>query len=109
MEANTYWLLLPLLKPDEIPERWSQSPVLPRTRRAYETHLSAGSTAIKTGVLTRSCAGLIRLPSERIAANALRANEWSERGDPAKLDCLILSQVSLLFLVNHAPESASLA
>lgn len=24
---------------------WSQSPVLPRTRRAYETHLSAGSTA----------------------------------------------------------------
>src|SRR5881394_1837623 len=23
---------------------WSQSPVLPRTRRAYETHLSAGST-----------------------------------------------------------------
>jgi len=24
---------------------WSPSPVLPRTRRAYETHLSAGSTA----------------------------------------------------------------
>lgn len=28
-------------------EGWSQSPVLPRTRRAYETHLSAGSTAIR--------------------------------------------------------------
>jgi hypothetical protein len=26
---------------------WSQSPVLPRTRRAYETHVSAGSTAIR--------------------------------------------------------------
>jgi len=25
--------------------KWSQSPVLPRTQRAYETHLSAGSTA----------------------------------------------------------------
>ena len=25
--------------------KWSQSPVLPRTRRAYETHLNAGSTA----------------------------------------------------------------
>jgi len=25
---------------------WSQSPVLPRTKRAYETHLSAGSTAV---------------------------------------------------------------
>jgi len=26
--------------------KWSQSPVPPRTRRAYETHLSAGSTAV---------------------------------------------------------------
>jgi hypothetical protein len=25
--------------------KWSQSPVLPRTRKAYETFLSAGSTA----------------------------------------------------------------
>ena len=25
--------------------KWSQSPVLPRTQRAYETHLSADSTA----------------------------------------------------------------
>jgi hypothetical protein len=28
-----------------LPQKWSQSPVLPRTQRAYETHLSAGSTA----------------------------------------------------------------
>ena len=27
-------------------EKWSQSPVPPRTQRAYETHLSAGSTAV---------------------------------------------------------------
>ena len=65
-------------------EGWSQSPVLPRTQRAYETHLSAGSTAMiahvfsvadshKDGALTRSCTELIRLPSERIADNALRA------------------------------------
>src|SRR5437016_6278046 len=52
-------------------EGWSQSPVPPRTQRAYETHLSAGSTA--NGALTRSCTELIRLPSECIADNALRA------------------------------------
>ena len=58
---------------------WSQSPVLPRTQRAYETHLSAGSTAVllRTATelesLTRNCTGLIRLPSECIADNALRA------------------------------------
>ena len=64
--------------------KWSQSPVLLRTQRAYETHLSAGSTAMlehghhhgplqNTGALTRDCTGLIRLPSEGIADNALRA------------------------------------
>jgi hypothetical protein len=63
----------------------------------------------KTGALTRTCAGLSRLPSERIAANALRANEWLARGDPAKRDGLILSQVGLLFPVNHALEMMSLA
>lgn len=37
----------------------SQSPVPPRTRRAYETHLSTGSTAMfENGALTRSCTGL---------------------------------------------------
>ena len=59
-------------------QQWSQSPVPPRTKRAYETHLSAGSTAVllrtaKNGSLTRSCTGLIRLPSEGIDDNALRA------------------------------------
>src|SRR5882724_6257644 len=54
--------------------KWSQSPVLPRTERAYETHLSAGSTAmlahghhcgrppwrtaIKNGALTWNCTRL---------------------------------------------------
>src|SRR5262245_72914 len=29
--------------------KWSQSPVPPRTRRAYETHVSSGSTAMILG------------------------------------------------------------
>lgn len=58
----------------------SQSPVPPRTQRAYETHLSAGSTAMMAhghpnGAPTRSCTGLTRLPSECIADNALGAKE----------------------------------
>ena len=66
-------------------EGWSQSPVLPRTERAYETHLSAGSTAMlahghrsdgdQNGALALSCTGLIRLPSEGIADDALKADE----------------------------------
>jgi hypothetical protein len=52
--------------------------VPPWARRAYETCLSAGSTAVladdqQTGAPTRSCTELARLPSERIAANALGA------------------------------------
>lgn len=70
---------------------WSQPPVLPWARRAYETRLSAGSTAsacarppsrtaaVETsenpGALTRSCTELIRLPSECITDNALRASK----------------------------------
>lgn len=58
--------------------KWILQPVLPRTRRAYETHLSAGSTAMlahghQKKAPTRSCTGLIRLPSECIADNALGA------------------------------------
>jgi len=35
--------------------KWSQSPVLPQTQWAYETHLSAGSTAVlKIGALTQN-------------------------------------------------------
>jgi hypothetical protein len=56
----------------------SQSPVLPWARRAYETCLSAGSTAVladghQGGAPTRNCTELVSLPSERIAANALGA------------------------------------
>ena len=54
--------------------------MLPWTERAYETCLSAGSTAVLAdgelkynGAPTRSCTRLIRLPSEGIADNALRA------------------------------------
>jgi hypothetical protein len=61
--------------------KWSQSRVLPSAKLAYETDLSTGSIAVlahghrKTGALTRSCTELIRLPSECIADNALRAIE----------------------------------
>lgn len=63
---------------------WSQSRVLPSAELAYDACLSAGSIAIladdhQTGALTRSCTGLDRLPSERIAANALRAIEIGRR------------------------------
>src|SRR5439155_8800265 len=60
-------------------EGWSQSPVLPWTQRAYETCLSAGSTAVLAhgqhgnGAPTRNCTRLARLPSMRIAQNALGA------------------------------------
>ena len=74
--------------------------MLPRTRRAYETPLERW---LDCGALTRNCTELIRLPSERIADNALRAN-WSARDDLHVQGCLILSQVGLLFPVNHAPK-----
>jgi len=59
-------------------ENWSQSRVLPSAELTYETGLSAGSIAVlahghQNGALTRSCTELIRLPSECIANNALRA------------------------------------
>jgi hypothetical protein len=60
--------------------KWSQSPVLPWARRAYETCLNAGSTAeladsrrIQNGAPTRNCTELPPIPMERIAENALRA------------------------------------
>ena len=55
--------------------KWSQSPVLPWTQRAYETCLSAGSTAFNygNGAPTRSCTRLACLPSRCIADNALGA------------------------------------
>ena len=59
-------------------EGWSQSPVLPWAQRAYETCLSAGSTAVlahgrKTGAPTRSCTELASIPKKCIAQNALGA------------------------------------
>jgi hypothetical protein len=52
--------------------------VLPWTQRAYETCLSAGSTAMlsnnqRNGAPTRSCTRLACLPSRGIAGNALGA------------------------------------
>jgi hypothetical protein len=49
--------------------KWSQSPVLPRARLAYDACLNTGSTAIvpKLEPPTRSCTELTRLPSEGIA------------------------------------------
>ena len=56
----------------------SQSPVLPWARLAYGACLSAGSTAVladnqQIGAPTRNYTELSRLPSERIADNALGA------------------------------------
>jgi len=51
--------------------KWSQSRVLPSAGLAYDACLNAGSIA--NGALTRNCTRLIRLPSECIADNALRA------------------------------------
>jgi len=78
---------------------WSQSPVLPRAQRAYETCLSAGSTAVlpdghqQFGALTWSCTGLIRLPSECIANNALRAKMASLTGFAPVSSCLRIRRV----------------
>ena len=61
-------------------EGWSQSPVLPWAQRAYETCLSAGSTAVlayghghEIGAPTRSCTELASIPKKCIAQNALGA------------------------------------
>jgi hypothetical protein len=56
----------------------------------------------ENGSLTRNCTELPPIPKERIAAYALRAN-WSARDDLHVQGCLILTQVGLLFPVNHAP------
>ena len=72
----------------------SQSPVLPWAQRAYETCLSAGSTAVladnpQIGAPTRNCTELGRLPSERIANNALRAAKMASlTGFAPVISCL---------------------
>ena len=106
----------------------SQSRVLPSAELAYETGLSAGSIAVladghQIGALTRNCTELTRLPSECITGNALRAlklvgarrvdfpslanqfprmRRFASRTAKHVQGCLILSQVGLLFPVNHA-------
>ena len=54
--------------------------MLPWTQRAYETRLSAGSTAMlstnqQNGAPTRNCTGLACLPSRCLADNALVASQ----------------------------------
>jgi hypothetical protein len=52
----------------------SQSPVLPRTQRAYEAHLNAGSTAVPPIWSPHpELHELLPIPMERIAKNAVRA------------------------------------
>ena len=69
-------------------EGWSQSPVLPWARRAYETRLSAGSTAapnckLRINLLSTImepppgvAPGSLPVPRRRIADNALGALNW---------------------------------
>ena len=86
--SDDNWSLLPVLPRRDFltkeacgcrkEAKWSQSPVLPWTQRAYETCLSAGSTAMgsddqQNGAPTRNCTRLASLPSRRIAQNALGA------------------------------------
>ena len=59
-EARTAKAGLPGRSPEG--EDWSQSPVLPWTQRAYETCLSAGSTAMESAALSAS-----RMSNERSA------------------------------------------
>jgi hypothetical protein len=58
-------------------KKWSQSPVLPRTWRAYETCLSAGSTAKMEPHLELDQAAW--LPSRCIANNAFGASKNGRR------------------------------
>src|SRR5437867_11003601 len=58
--------------------KWSQPPVLPWAQRAYETCLSAGSTAVladcqQIGAPTRSCTELASIAKKCIAQDALTA------------------------------------
>jgi len=54
---------------------WSQSPVLPWARLAYDACLNAGSTAVVLNLEppTRRCTQLTYLPSKGIAGSALGA------------------------------------
>src|SRR5438477_551720 len=88
---------------------WSQSPVLPWTERAYETCLSAGSTAVladghrKTEPPPGIAPGCPAYRADASLTMLWGHRKWSARDDLHVQGCLILSQVGLLFPVNHAP------
>jgi hypothetical protein len=91
-------------------EGWSQSPVLPWAQRAYETCLSAGSTAMLSMKMDPP-PGVA--PGKQLACRAsasltmlLGLRKWSTRDDLHVQGCLVLSQVGLLFPVNHASPFA---
>ena len=89
--------------------------MLPSAQLAYETGLSAGSIAVLADGHLGACPpwkwiphpelhrAKTRVPGERIADNALGALKMVARDDLHVQGCLILSQVGLLFPVNHAP------
>ena len=87
--------------------KWSQSPVLPWTQRAYETCLSAGSTAFGIMEMEPPPGIAPGWPAYRAGASLKMLwghRKWSARDDLHVQGCLILSQVGLLFPVNHAPR-----
>src|ERR1035437_8520357 len=90
--------------------KWSQSPVLPWTQRAYETCLSAGSTAMlsKNQKMEPPPGVAPGWPAYRAGASLKMLwghRKWSARDDLHVQGCLVLSQVGLLFPVNHAPRN----
>ena len=84
--------------------------MLPWAQLAYETRLSAGSTAMlepppgiaPSWLAYRASASLEMLWGLEIGV-ARQGEGWSARDDLHVQGCLILSQVGLLFPVNHAP------
>ena len=92
--------------------KWSQSPVLPWARLAYDACLNAGSTAIFEKWSPHP--ELHRADSHTKGAHRWKCFEggwkWSARDELHVQGCLSLGQVGLLLPVNHAPmKLASLA
>jgi len=97
-------------------EGWSQSRVLPSAKLAYETGLSAGSIALLAlGHHTEQSTSRTMLwrlwkwsARDEWASQAFQEGcpKWASSLSRAGMHvqgCLILSQVGLLFPVNHAP------
>ena len=83
-------------------QKWSQSRVLPSAELAYETGLSADSIAKWSPHPELHWVGS---PTERVHHWKCfeGCEKWSARDDLHVQGCLILSQLGLLFPVNHAP------